>query len=50
MSFDFRFTPSRAYAHDLAGPFAGIFDEVVFAVLDGSEDRHFVRPFVERFG
>ena len=38
-----------AFAAELEGAFAGVFDEVVFAVLDWSEERRFVRPFVERF-
>lgn len=38
-----------AFATALAGPFADAFEEVVFAVLDWSEERRFVRPFVERF-
>lgn len=41
---------ARAFKGDLTGPFAGLFDEAVFAVLDWSDDRHFVRPFVEAFG
>jgi uncharacterized protein (TIGR02452 family) len=38
-----------AYANELAGAFAGVFASVTFAVLDWSEDRHFIRPFVDRF-
>lgn len=38
-----------AYQAALQGPFAGVFTEIIFAVLDWSEDRHFVRPFAERF-
>lgn len=38
-----------AYRKELDGAFAGIFDEVIFAVLDWSDDRHFIRPFAERF-
>jgi uncharacterized protein (TIGR02452 family) len=38
-----------AYHHDLTNDFEGVFEEVAFAVLDWSEDRHFIRPFVERF-
>ncbi|MBX3232129.1 MAG: TIGR02452 family protein [Labilithrix sp.] len=38
-----------AYRSELDGAFAGVFDEVVFAVLDWSDDRRFVRPFAERF-
>ena len=40
---------AEAYETELDGAFAGVFDEVVFAVLDWSDDRHFVRPFAERF-
>lgn len=39
-----------AYGSELEGAFAGVFEEVVFAVLDWSEERRFVRPFAERFG
>ena len=38
-----------AYRTELDGAFKGVFDEVVFAVLDWSDDRHFVRPFADRF-
>jgi uncharacterized protein (TIGR02452 family) len=34
----------------LTGPFSGAFAVVVFAVLDGSEDRHIIGPFERRFG
>jgi uncharacterized protein (TIGR02452 family) len=37
------------FARALDGAFAGVFDEVVFAVLDWSAERRFVRPFAERF-
>lgn len=37
------------FAVALEGPFAGVFEEVVFAVLDWSAERRFVRPFAERF-
>jgi uncharacterized protein (TIGR02452 family) len=37
------------FACALEGPFCGVFDEVVFAVLDWSPERRFVRPFAERF-
>lgn len=40
---------AECFARELDGPFAGIFEEIVFAVLDWSETRHFVRPFVKRF-
>lgn len=37
--------------HDaLNGPFRGVFARVVFAVLDWSDDRHFIGPFEKRFG
>jgi uncharacterized protein (TIGR02452 family) len=34
---------------DPAGPFAGVFERVVFAVLDRSEDRGFFAPFERQF-
>ncbi len=34
----------------LRGPFHGVFARVVFAVLDWSDDRHFIGPFEKRFG
>jgi uncharacterized protein (TIGR02452 family) len=37
------------FARDLDGPFAGAFEEIVFAVVDWSEERRFIRPFAERF-
>lgn len=37
------------FARALDGSFAGSFDEVIFAVLDWSAERRFVRPFAERF-
>lgn len=40
---------ARAFGDALDGAYAGVFDEVVFAVLDWSEERRFIRPFVERF-
>jgi uncharacterized protein (TIGR02452 family) len=40
---------SRALGFTSSGAFAGAFDEVVFAVLDWSPERRFVRPFAERF-
>ncbi|MDB5217018.1 MAG: hypothetical protein JWO86_4945 [Myxococcaceae bacterium] len=40
---------ARAFGDELDGAYAGAFDEVVFAVLDWSEERRFIRPFVERF-
>lgn len=38
-----------AFRRELDGAFAGVFDEVVFAVLDWSDERRFIRPFVDRF-
>ena len=40
---------ASAYAEELAGTYARVFDEIVFAVLDWSEERRFIRPFAERF-
>ncbi|MBS2014902.1 MAG: TIGR02452 family protein [Deltaproteobacteria bacterium] len=40
---------TRAFQVELGGRFAGVFEEVVFAVLDWSEERRFVRPFAESF-
>jgi uncharacterized protein (TIGR02452 family) len=39
----------EAFGAELEGAYAGVFDEVVFAVLDWSDERRFIRPFVERF-
>lgn len=37
--------------HDaLTGPFRGVFDEIVFAVLDWSPERRFIGPFARAFG
>ncbi len=38
-----------AYAEQLAGAYHGVFQEIVFAILDWHEERRFIRPFVERF-
>lgn len=40
---------ARAFGAALDGAYAGVFDEVVFAVLDWSPERRFIRPFVEQF-
>jgi len=40
---------ARAFGEALDGTYAGVFDEVVFAVLDWSDERRFIRPFAERF-
>lgn len=34
----------------LRGPFAGVFDRVIFAVLDFSAEQRFLGPFTKRFG
>ena len=39
-----------AFREALSGPFRGSFAVVVFAVLDWSDDRHFIGPFERRFG
>ncbi|MBA4187602.1 MAG: TIGR02452 family protein [Planctomycetaceae bacterium] len=41
---------AQLFARALRGRFSGAFAKVVFAVLDSSEDRHFIGPFEERFG
>jgi uncharacterized protein (TIGR02452 family) len=40
---------ARAFGAELEGDYAGVFEEVVFAVLDWSDERRFIRPFAERF-
>lgn len=40
---------ARAFGAELEGAYRGVFEEVVFAVLDWSDERRFIRPFVERF-
>ena len=39
-----------AYARELGGTFRGAFRQIVFAVLDESEERRFIRPFIDRLG
>lgn len=34
----------------LTGPFASVFDTIVFAITDWSPERRFIRPFEDRFG
>ncbi len=34
----------------LAGPFAGVFREVVFAIIDNRPERRIIGPFEDRFG
>lgn len=41
---------ARRFAAALAGPFAGVFEEVVFAVLDASPERRFIGPFERALG
>jgi uncharacterized protein (TIGR02452 family) len=38
-----------AFATELGGAFAGVFEEVVFAVLDWSAIHRFITPFEQRF-
>lgn len=38
-----------AFAFELAGSFCGVFDEIVFAVLDWSAIHRFITPFEQRF-
>ena len=40
---------ARDFRDALAGPFAGAFDEVVFAIADWSAERRFLGPFREAF-
>jgi uncharacterized protein (TIGR02452 family) len=40
---------AELFAKALRGKFAGAFAKVVFAVLDSSDEKHFIGPFVERF-
>lgn len=37
-----------AFSEALAGPFEGVFERVVFAILDGSDDLRFRGPFAAR--
>jgi uncharacterized protein (TIGR02452 family) len=41
---------AELFAGALRGRFAGVFDVVAFAVLDGTADGSTIRPFAERFG
>jgi uncharacterized protein (TIGR02452 family) len=40
---------AACFASELEGAFAGCFDEVVFAVVDWSQERRFIGPFARRF-
>lgn len=40
---------AERFERALSGTFRGVFDEVVFAVLDVSPDRHTITPFARRF-
>lgn len=40
---------AELFAAALAGPFQGVFAEVVFAVLDSSPEHRFIRPFEQTF-
>lgn len=41
---------ANLFGNALAGRFAGVFQHVVFAVLDRSHERRFIKPFENRFG
>jgi uncharacterized protein (TIGR02452 family) len=41
---------AELFAKALRGKFAGAFAKVVFAVLDSSDEKHFIGPFEGRFG
>lgn len=41
-------TIAGLFGDALEGRFAGVFDRVVFAILDGSEERRFIGPFERR--
>ncbi|MFO0826263.1 MAG: TIGR02452 family protein [Gemmataceae bacterium] len=41
---------AQLFAKSLRGRFSGAFAKVVFAVLDSSDEKHFIGPFEERFG
>ena len=40
---------AEIFKEALAGPFRGVFEEVVFAVLDATEELRFIGPFERRF-
>lgn len=37
------------FAKQLHGEFSGSFQHIIFAILDGSEDKHFIGPFEKTF-
>lgn len=41
---------AELFHHTLMEDFRGVFERVIFAILDWSEDRHFIGPFREVFG
>ncbi|MEO7891072.1 MAG: TIGR02452 family protein [Vicinamibacterales bacterium] len=41
---------ARIFRDALAGPFHGVFDEIVFAVTDWSPEQRFIGPFQRTFG
>ena len=41
---------AELFAQSLCGEFRGVFEEVVFAVLDSSPEQRFLGPFARRFG
>jgi hypothetical protein len=40
---------AEVFAEQLAGPFAGTFETVVFAITDWSPEQRFIDPFRRRF-
>lgn len=43
-------TIAKLFQEALSGPFAGVFDEVVFAILDSSKQERYIGPFYRVFG
>jgi uncharacterized protein (TIGR02452 family) len=41
---------AKLFYQSLTGDYCGVFEQVVFAVLDWSADRHFIGPFQKVFG
>jgi uncharacterized protein (TIGR02452 family) len=41
---------ARIFGEALTGPFRGVFDEIVFAIADWSDDEAFIGPFKRTFG
>lgn len=43
-------TVAQLFADAIHGPFRGVFDRIVFAITDWSDDRRFIGPFMDVFG